>query len=219
MEAREVVADDMATATLAASYAQVTRSCPGINLPVGGVLSMPNGEIVTLTAAAAFKPLCTPVSPPAIIANGGGGSVTIDDDIPEGSMPTENGWTYSDFRDPFYASTFPQCYALAATTVVAYMLVIMLFVTPRSFLDGGVVVLGRRGFTNGGTGLTIGGRPWLQKVAALAVAISPSRPPSSSTPSACRTPKSSRWKSSAALSLRSSASSPTRSSGWLRPRP
>ncbi|KAL2124372.1 hypothetical protein VTJ04DRAFT_737 [Mycothermus thermophilus] len=172
MEAREVVADDMATATLAASYAQVTRSCPGINLPVGGVLSMPNGEIVTLTAAAAFKPLCTPVSPPAIIANGGGGSVTIDDDIPEGSMPTENGWTYSDFRDPFYASTFPQCYALAATTVVAYMLVIMLFVTPRSFLDGGVVVLGRRGFTNGGTGPTIGGRPWLQKVAALAVAIS-----------------------------------------------
>lgn len=73
---------------------------------------------------------------------------------------------------PFYASIFPQCYALAATTVVAYMLVIMLFVTPRSFLDGGVVVLGRKGFTNGGTGTSIGGRPWLQKVAALSVAIS-----------------------------------------------
>lgn len=89
-------------------------------------------------------------------------------------MPTDDGgWAYSDYLDPFSASIFPQCYALAATTVVAYMLVIMLFVTPRSFLDGGVVVLGRRGgFTNSGTGPTIGGRPWLQKVAALAVAIS-----------------------------------------------
>jgi hypothetical protein len=35
------------------------------------------------------------------------------------------------------------------------------------------VILGRRGFTNGGTGgPNIGGRPWLQKVAALTVAIS-----------------------------------------------
>jgi hypothetical protein len=139
---------------------------------MGGILSMPNGEFVTLTAAAAFKPVCTPVTPPAIIANGGGGSVNIEDTV-EGSMPTDDGgWAFSDFRDPFYASIFPQCYALAATTVVAYMLVIMLFVTPRSFLDGGVAVLGQRGFTNGGTGTTIGGRPWLQKVAALAVAIS-----------------------------------------------
>lgn len=79
---------------------------------------------------------------------------------------------FSDWRDPFYASTFPQCYALAATTIIAYTLVIMLFITPRSFLDGGVVVLGRKGFTNGGGGTSIGGRPWLQKVAALSVAIS-----------------------------------------------
>lgn len=80
---------------------------------------------------------------------------------------------FSDFRDPFYASTFPQCYALAATTVIAYTLVIMLFITPRSFLDGGVVVLGRSGFTSGGMGgKNIGGRPWLQKVAALFVAVS-----------------------------------------------
>ncbi|KAI1268528.1 PalH/RIM21-domain-containing protein [Xylariaceae sp. FL1019] len=78
-----------------------------------------------------------------------------------------------DFRDPFYASVFPQCYALAATTVVAYLLLIMLVIAPRSFLDGGVVTLGRRGFTNGhSNGITIGGRPWLQKVATLFVAIS-----------------------------------------------
>lgn len=56
------------------------------------------------------------------------------------------------------------------------MLVIMLFITPRSFLSGGTVVLGRRGFTNGPSGgeigIGIGGRPWLQKVAALMVAVS-----------------------------------------------
>ncbi|KAK4044742.1 PalH/RIM21-domain-containing protein [Parachaetomium inaequale] len=171
MEARQLFAGVTAAAAQPTGAPLIARSCGGLNLPMGGILSMPNGELVTLTAAAAFKPVCTPVIPPAIIANGGGGSVSIDDNI-EGSMPTDDGWTFSDYRDPFYASTFPQFYALAATTVVAYTLVIMLFVTPRSFLDGGVVVLGGRGFTNGGTGPTIGGRPWLQKVAALAVAIS-----------------------------------------------
>jgi hypothetical protein len=172
MEARQLFADLTAAAPQPTGMPLLGRSCGGLNLPMGGILSMPNGDFVTLTAAAAFKPVCTPVTPPAIIANGGGGSVNIEDTV-EGSMPTDDGgWAFSDFRDPFYASIFPQCYALAATTVVAYMLVIMLFVTPRSFLDGGVAVLGQRGFTNGGTGTTIGGRPWLQKVAALAVAIS-----------------------------------------------
>lgn len=86
---------------------------------------------------------------------------------------SDNDHKFSNFRDPFYATLFPMCYVLAATTVVAYMLVIMLFVTPRSFLDGGIVYLGRRGFTNSSSGgVNIGGRPWLQKVAALTVAIS-----------------------------------------------
>ncbi|KAK4123525.1 PalH-domain-containing protein [Parathielavia appendiculata] len=168
MEPRRLLADLTATAPQPTTAPLVARNCRGLNLPIGGVLSMPNGELVTLTAAAAFKPVCTPVTPPAIIANGGGGSVTIDDKT-EVTGPNQQ---IQDPYDPFYASTFPQCYALAATTVVAYMLVIMLFITPRSFLDGGVVVLGRRGFTNGGAGPTIGGRPWLQKVAALTVAIS-----------------------------------------------
>ncbi|KAJ2967352.1 hypothetical protein NUW58_g10477 [Xylaria curta] len=49
----------------------------------------------------------------------------------------------------------------------------MLVIAPRSFLDGGIVTLGRRGFTNGhSNGVTIGGRPWLQKVATLSVAVS-----------------------------------------------
>ncbi|KAH8156092.1 hypothetical protein CIB48_g12155 [Xylaria polymorpha] len=49
----------------------------------------------------------------------------------------------------------------------------MLVIAPRSFLDGGIVTLGRRGFTNGhSNGITIGGRPTLQKIAALSVAVS-----------------------------------------------
>ncbi|KAF4931484.1 pH-response regulator protein palH/prr-4 [Colletotrichum viniferum] len=103
---------------------------------------------------------------PIIIANNG---INYEETTSGGTVQ------YTDMRDPFYASIFPVCYALAATTVTAYMLVIMLFITPRSFLDGGVVYLGRRGgFTSGGTsnGISIGGRPWLQKVAAVTVAIS-----------------------------------------------
>jgi hypothetical protein len=113
---------------------------------------------VTLTTDAVFTPQCT-TRPDDILLTG-----------------AASNSKYTDFRDPFYASTLPQCYALAATTVIAYMLVIMLLITPRTFLHQGAVVLGRRGFTNGPSGsdagIGIGGRPWLQKVAALTVAIS-----------------------------------------------
>ena len=144
--------------------------CSPVNLPAGGVVTLSNGETIALQEAAAFQPACDPISRPAIIANSG--SDMNVDETADNSDPTDS-LVNLPTQDPFYASTFPQCYALAATTVVAYTLVIMLFITPRSFLDGGVVVLGRRGFTNGGTGgQNIGGRPWLQKIAALTVAIS-----------------------------------------------
>lgn len=145
--------------------ASISSKCSSVNLPAGGVIHIPGLDPITLSDVAAFVPQCSQAASPAIIANNGG--VTVD------QTATADTVEFSDFRDPFYASTFPQCYALAATTVIAYTLVIMLFVTPRSFLDGGVVVLGRGGFTSGGTGgQNIGGRPWLQKVAALFVAIS-----------------------------------------------
>jgi hypothetical protein len=143
--------------------------CASFNLPAGGVIFLPNGSSVTLTAAAAFKPSCTPDTPAIVAGSGGGSIISVEETSSDSSTSDPQA---SDFRDPFYASTFPQCYALAATTIIAYTLVIMLFITPRSFLDGGIVVLGRRGFTNGGSGVNIGGRPWLQKVAALTVAIS-----------------------------------------------
>lgn len=113
---------------------------------------------MTLTSNAVFQPECT-TSPDDILLTG-----------------AESPSRFTDFRDPFFASTIPQCYALAATTVIAYLLVIMLIITPRTFLHQGAVVLGRRGFTNGPSGsdagIGIGGRPWLQKVAAFTVAIS-----------------------------------------------
>ncbi|KAI2626507.1 pH-response regulator protein palH/rim-21 [Hypoxylon sp. NC1633] len=141
--------------------------CTPFSLPSNGLLIIDGATPTTLMAGAIYSPLCTatPLAQPAIIANGG---VNIDETSTSTSSPQ-----LSDLRDPFYASIFPQCYALAATTVLAYLLLVMLFIAPRSFLDGGVVVLGRRGFTNGpSNGISIGGRPWLQKVAALTVAIS-----------------------------------------------
>lgn len=83
-----------------------------------------------------------------------------------------------DSRDPFYASTSPLVYAIAAATIVSYMLVIILFITPRAFLASGTGggFLAQRGIIGGAavssTVLGIGSRPWLQKVAALTVAIS-----------------------------------------------
>jgi len=134
-----------------------TPHCTPFTLPSNGVLNLAASSVLTLTADALFSPECT-ASPDIIVTNAG--------------VPT----TISDLRDPFFASTLPQCYALAATTVISYMLVIMLLITPRTFLHEGAVVLGRRGFTNGpsgsAAGIGIGGRPWLQKVAALTVAIS-----------------------------------------------
>ena len=181
MEARQYY-DDVVTVTLTTSPSANTvipkgLNCPpGVNLPAGGVITLSDGQVVNLNAGAVYRPTCTYISPPAIIANGGGGTISLEEVEGGGGgggsggvVPDNNK---SDFQDPFYASTFPQCYALAATTIVAYTLVIMLLITPRSFLDGGVVVLGRKGFTNGGSGTNIGGRPWLQKVAALTVAIS-----------------------------------------------
>ncbi|KAI1144141.1 pH-response regulator protein palH/rim-21 [Hypoxylon sp. FL0543] len=142
-------------------------SCLPYTIPSNGVLQIPGADPTTLTADAVYSPFCTVAATvqPAIIANGGFDldQSTADTDSPQ----------FSDLLDPFYSTIFPQCYALAATTVLAYLLLIMLVIAPRSFLDGGVVVLGRRGFTNGpSNGISIGGRPWLQKVAALTVAIS-----------------------------------------------
>ncbi|KAK7951737.1 uncharacterized protein PG986_007465 [Apiospora aurea] len=158
MEARQF----FPSATSSASIPRIT-GCSSFSLPANGILLLGDGQTLTLSSDTVFQPACqAPIAHPAIITNGG---ITTD-------QTSTSDPQVADLRDPFYASTFPQCYALAATTVIAYTLVIMLLVAPRSFLDGGVVVLGKRGFTSPNNGISIGGRPWLQKVAALSVAVS-----------------------------------------------
>ncbi|KAK7415880.1 pH-response regulator protein palH/rim21 [Neonectria punicea] len=160
-------ANQLVTAALTALPALCTTTLlPGVGVMTWG----PGGVQVPLDEAVVYQAPC----PTGLHGRGDSSlSVASDSSLTQHDSSDSN-IKFSDFRDPFYASTFPICYALAATTVTAYMLVIMLFVTPRSFLDGGIVYLGRRGgFTHSsGTGISIGGRPWLQKVAALTVAIS-----------------------------------------------
>ncbi|KAL6889783.1 PalH domain-containing protein [Trichoderma longibrachiatum] len=169
-----------ATTSLEASMALCTSTW----LPANGILSLDgqsDDAILTLDSDALFQAPCptatiptvsVAVSEPESTGTGGGSSLNLQDLGDDGDP--DDSPHFSDFRDPFYASSFPICYALAATTVTAYMLVIMLFITPRSFFDSGVVYLGRPGgFTNSSSGgVNIGGRPWLQKLAALTVAIS-----------------------------------------------
>ncbi|KUJ21945.1 PalH-domain-containing protein [Mollisia scopiformis] len=153
LHARQIINIARPTSTTSSTRAH----CTPFTLPSNGVLTLGVSDVLTLTSDAVFKPECT----------GSNDAVLTGTDSPS---------YLEDFRDPFYASTIPECYALAAATVISYMLVIMLLITPRTFLHEGAVVLGRRGFTNGPSGsdagIGIGGRPWLQKVAALTVAIS-----------------------------------------------
>ena len=81
------------------------------------------------------------------------------------------------FQEPFYASISPQVYALSAATVVSYILVILIFITPRTFVlggpGGGSGFLGRRGMIPGASNIIgVGRRPLLQKIATVTVAIS-----------------------------------------------
>ncbi|KAI1310909.1 PalH/RIM21-domain-containing protein [Xylaria venustula] len=146
----------------------MSTACAPITLAAGGVLSIVGAAPTILAADVVYLPPCvaaTDLALRALIVTGG---ISTDEATDSLDPPS-----YSDFRDRFYATIFPQGYALAATTVLAYMLFIMLIIAPRSFLDGGVVTLGRRGFTNShSNGATIGGRPWLQKAATLLVAVS-----------------------------------------------
>lgn len=146
-------------ATPTSTSNSATLHCTPFTLPSRGLLTIDSTSIITLTRDAIFQPECT-------------GGVSIN--------PVSGGSAVIGLRDPFYASTSPQIYAIAAATMLSYMLVIMLFITSRTFLvggaSGGVGFLGRRGMISGASGSTsvtgVGRRPWLQKVAALTVAVS-----------------------------------------------
>lgn len=128
--------------------------CTPVTLPSNGVLQLADSAI-TLTTDVVFQPQCT------------------------GDLSGNVSIAY--LRDPFYSSTIPMVYVIAATTVIAWVLVVMLTIASRtsylgathatpSFSNGHGIIGGANGGTSGLTGG--GSRPWLQKVAALAVAIS-----------------------------------------------
>ncbi|KAH6642017.1 PalH/RIM21-domain-containing protein [Boeremia exigua] len=151
-----------ATPVLEARDSSRPYHCPSYKLPEYGVIEISPGNTITLTTNAIFRPQCTSASQSA---DGDGTGQVL---------------SVADIRDPFHASITPQAYATGAATVIAWMLVIMLIITPRTFFVGNASgrsgLMGRRGMISGATGggsiIGVGSRPWLQKVAALTVAIS-----------------------------------------------
>ena len=113
---------------------------------------------VTLTQNAVFRPVCTGGSS-GIVHGGFGDNATV-----------------TDLRTPFYSSTTPQIFAIAVATVISYFLVILIFITPRTFFvggpGGGAGFLTRRGLSGNSSVVGVGRRPLLQKIAAVTVAIS-----------------------------------------------
>lgn len=150
------------TATRDATTDARSQHCPSYKLPEFGVIEIGPGNTITLTSDAIFRPQCTSASQGAD-ADGTGQVLSV-----------------GDIRDPFHASITPQAYATGAATVISWMLVIMLIITPRTFFVGNASgrsgLMGRRGMISGASGggsiIGVGTRPWLQKVAALTVAIS-----------------------------------------------
>ncbi|KAL4868086.1 hypothetical protein BDV12DRAFT_108082 [Aspergillus spectabilis] len=132
--------------------------CTPFLLPSDGYVYINRTYSIPLAENAVFDPMCT-TTPTA----------------------TEHAGAALDIRDPFYASVTPLLYAMGCATVVSYLLVIILLITPRTFYvggpGGGANFLGRHGmvsgsYSNNSSVVGVGGRPWLQKVAALLVAIS-----------------------------------------------
>lgn len=158
LSARQIWANPTSTSS------ELPQTCQPYTLPSGGEIIIGRGAIITLTQDAAFQPACS-------------GSV-----IPAPIDPLQPGFGLSvlNHQHPFYASTNPQIYAIAAVTIVSYMLLIILFITPRTFFVGGAGggggFLGSRSMISGAYGsnfvIGIGSRPWLQKLAALTVAMS-----------------------------------------------
>ena len=122
-------------------------------------MTVGNDSVVTLTRDAIFQPVCSGKTAHQPIS------------LEKLALAT----SVIGAKDPFFASTSPLIYAIASATIVSYMLVIILFITPRTHIVGGAGdFLGQRGMMRGGASAVIGvgSRPWLQKIAALTVAIS-----------------------------------------------
>ncbi|KAJ9604201.1 pH-response regulator protein palH/rim21 [Cladophialophora chaetospira] len=147
--------------TPAATDAARDAWCTPLILPSGGIFIFADDTTTTLRARVTFKLPCE--NPDPII-----------------SPDTTGNSSVVGFSNPFYASISPQIFALATATVISYILVILIFITPRTFYLGGAGgggrFLGRRGIITGSYGSSavvgVGRRPLLQKIATVTVAIS-----------------------------------------------
>ncbi|KAL6237266.1 hypothetical protein BDW75DRAFT_204665 [Aspergillus navahoensis] len=143
------------TSTTTRSY---VPGCTPFLLPSDGYVYLNRTYSISLGENAIYDPACTTTP-----------------------TTTEHAGAALDIHAPFYASVTPLLYAMGCATVVSYLLVIILLITPRTFYvggpGGGANFLGRHGmvsgsYSNNSSVVGVGGRPWLQKVAALLVAIS-----------------------------------------------
>ena len=130
--------------------------CTAFDLPPNGILVLNGTVTMALQTDAVFRPFCTDIA-------------LVD---PNGTLPI------SDFQQPFVASTVPQIFVLGAMLVISWTLIVILIITPRpSFVIGnGTGFMGGRAILGGSYGsssaIGVGGRPWLQKIAALTVFVS-----------------------------------------------
>ncbi|KAI9793081.1 MAG: pH-response regulator protein palH/rim21 [Peltula sp. TS41687] len=153
----------MSTTIVSTSSRDGVSACTPFVLPSGGFLLADGiSTITTLSKDLTFQPECT-----GIRTTGLAPSRSVD------SLSDQ------DVKVPFYASTIPQTYAVAATTILSYTLVIVLLITPRALLSGAESRAGfaqARAIISEISGLSsvvgVGRRPWLQKFAALTVAVS-----------------------------------------------
>ncbi|KPI38162.1 pH-response regulator protein palH/RIM21 [Cyphellophora attinorum] len=131
--------------------------CTPVILPTGGILVLGENISTRLAAQATYLLPCN--SDESII-----------------SPDTTGNSTVLGFREPFYASISPQIFALATATVISYVLVILIFITPRTFYvggpGGGGGFLSRHGLSTSTSVVGVGRRPLLQKVATIGVATS-----------------------------------------------
>ncbi|KAF2429743.1 PalH-domain-containing protein [Tothia fuscella] len=143
--------------------------CTPFTLPSNGHIVINPTSTLTIPTNVLFTPECN--IPTATGSGSGSGSI---------HAYSSNEGIITDIREPFHASVIPQAYATGAATVIAWMLVVMLMITPRTFFvggaGGGFGMLNRHGMISGSQGsasvIGVGSRPWLQKVAALTVAVS-----------------------------------------------
>ncbi|KAK5939350.1 pH-response regulator protein palH/rim21 [Knufia obscura] len=132
-----------------------------VALPAGGILRVNETFSTVLQDSITFESPC-------------------DDTALHGCAESSGNSTVVKFDEPFYASVAPQIYALATATIISYILVILIFITPRTFYvggpgGGGANFLGLRNLVPGSGSssvIGVGRRPLLQKIAAVTVAIS-----------------------------------------------